>query len=1061
MDPNDNPFLVPHHPENMASQRPKPFSFNNKRPQPSRNAADIKTTTANMPIRSRIPVDPKLTQSFHLSENVSLQPQAQPSTQFFRNLPRSQQQARPLSAHGTRLNLPSVSGIQIKVSNGGANAFAAPFNTHISAIGASMSLSSPAGVPKREEDHSLRSSHHSQASQESPLAYLERQSSMTPSRLDHTAEVSLSCQPVTPARDHEHDHSRSQSQNDSQVDEDGEQEAFNSFCATFHNKRGALKTTQLNLAAVKRDNEVLESQIQGLQNEKVELMQRLADVKEVAKKATELHLKNLQEQQASLQELKKDQQKTYSFVDKAQQSFDDLEEVRKDTASTLERLAHHLNETGTLTLAGETRRVMAEFQHEYEQSQEVVKMLREKLVVMGGELIDSRARGRELEADCIKDKQGLKESVKQLLASSQQMAETSLHLRTQQQESLDALVCAAEAEGKLNTAQKQIADMLVLLDERSKKLEILEEVEHDNTNLQSYLHEKEVEVNSLNSKVNLLNSKVNSLNSKVSSLNQTLLDAHEHNQEQKCTLLVQEQKIEDKEYETLNFGSRIEELTATLERLRVDEKRVITSAEQLRFERDSAAQRLSILEQDIAKCKDTIDDYHSKMSQADTRYQLLQERFDEQSLTLRITKEANGDLNVSLNDLDEQLKAVQSATLAQSNTHQVDMAVIQERNTALKLVADKCQADLVMTQQTNTALNGRLVDMAVTQEKNASLKVAADKCQVDLVVTRQMNAALNGQLDTLKAELNKHQVDLTVAQESNAVLSGQLESLKVESQRHRDSENDAKADLRRSLKDLRRIEDDLRAQLSLQDPGIPLEVHEKATDRIKEQGRMIADLTRQATTLAARYKEGKLTEPEATFVQSLIKKTQALHEQELVSKANDIRRIMNINQNLESKIETMHGEIAKLLDIQNRASDLNTKSIMDVASFTANSSLLSDAPSQNEDVNEEPAVITKTPQHHLGKAISTRMKPGPTVRLDKNAGESSHRQTFAALEADSSDEIVEEDDCLEPPPKLGKRDRTAVKEAPRTRQRSTKKPESQASKPAVDPTLKAKARKRG
>lgn len=99
-------------------------------------------------------------------------------------------------------------------------------------------------------------------------------------------------------------------------------------------------------------------------------------------------------------------------------------------------------------------------------------MLREKLVVMGGELIDSRSRVRELEADCIKDKQGLKEAVKQLLASSKQalnsapsrmlrnqigrqIAEISLHLRTQQQESLDALLCAAEAEGKLDVAQKQ------------------------------------------------------------------------------------------------------------------------------------------------------------------------------------------------------------------------------------------------------------------------------------------------------------------------------------------------------------------------------------------------------------------------------------------------------------------------------------------------------------------------------------------------------------------------------------------------------------------------------
>ncbi|KZP05625.1 hypothetical protein FIBSPDRAFT_872728 [Athelia psychrophila] len=121
---------------------------------------------------------------------------------------------------------------------------------------------------------------------------------------------------------------------------------------------------------------------------------------------------------------------------------------------------------------------------------------------------------------------------------------------------------------------------------------------------------------------------------------------------------------------------------------------------------------------------------------------------------------------------------------------------------------------------------------------------------------------------------------------------------------------------------------------------------------------------------------------------------------------------------------------------------------MDVASFTANSNLLSDAPSQNEDTNEEPAVIAVTLQHHLGKAISTRMEPGKTA---------SHRQTFATLEADSSDKIVEQDDRLEPPPKLGKRDRTAVTEAPRTYQ----KPESQASKSAVDPTLKAKARKRG
>ncbi|KZP09255.1 hypothetical protein FIBSPDRAFT_938558 [Athelia psychrophila] len=208
-----------------------------------------------------------------------------------------------------------------------------------------------------------------------------------------------------------------------------------------------------------------------------------------------------------------------------------------------------------------------------------------------------------------------------------------------------------------------------------------------------------------------------------------------------------------------------------------------------------------------------MDNYHSKMGQADTRHQLLQERFDEQPLTLRITKEANGDLDVSLSDLDEQLKGCRD--LAQSNTHPVDMAVIPQRNTTLKLIADKCQTDLVMTQQTNTNLNGRLVDMTSTQEKNAFSKA-------------------------LQTMLNW--------------------SLKVKSQRHRDSKNHAKVDLRRSSKDLRRIEDDVRAQLSLQDPGmsLPLAVHEKATNHLKQQDRMIANLTRQATILAARYGDRKL-----------------------------------------------------------------------------------------------------------------------------------------------------------------------------------------------------------
>lgn len=48
----------------------------------------------------------------------------------------------------------------------------------------------------------------------------------------------------------------------------------------------------------------------------------------------------------SLQELKKDHQKTSAFVDKAQQSFDELMEGRKETASSLESKFKQFVRTG-------------------------------------------------------------------------------------------------------------------------------------------------------------------------------------------------------------------------------------------------------------------------------------------------------------------------------------------------------------------------------------------------------------------------------------------------------------------------------------------------------------------------------------------------------------------------------------------------------------------------------------------------------------------------------------------------------------------------------------------
>lgn len=156
--------------------------------------------------------------------------------------------------------------------------------------------------------------------------------------------------------------------------------------------------------------------------------------------------------------------------------------------------------------------------------------------------------------------------------------------------------------------------------------------------------------------------------------------------------------------------------------------------------------------------------------------------------------------------------------------------------------------------------------MAVTQEKNVSLKQTNTSLNVQL-------DALNTQLESVKIEyqhqrdsdkllVNKYQVDYRLAQEANAVLTSQVETMKLEAQCQRDAEHDSKADFRRSLEDLRRVEEDLRAQLSQKDPGVLHEDHKNAIrafeTRVQEQEKMITGLTRQANTLATRYKEGQL-----------------------------------------------------------------------------------------------------------------------------------------------------------------------------------------------------------
>lgn len=171
MDLKDNSFLASNHPENAASRRPKPFSF--KRLNASQQAAQVTTTTASshLPIRSRAPNDSRLTQSFHLSENIGLQPHVQSSTQFFRPLSRSQEQACPFNEHAARLNLSAIPTVHYIPKPDDTNRSYASNNVHTS-MSNTIPSSSPAAAQALKHESSPEPARHVQPSSESPREIL-------------------------------------------------------------------------------------------------------------------------------------------------------------------------------------------------------------------------------------------------------------------------------------------------------------------------------------------------------------------------------------------------------------------------------------------------------------------------------------------------------------------------------------------------------------------------------------------------------------------------------------------------------------------------------------------------------------------------------------------------------------------------------------------------------------------------------------------------------------------------------------------------------------------------
>ncbi|KZT74344.1 hypothetical protein DAEQUDRAFT_660525 [Daedalea quercina L-15889] len=417
-----------------------------------------------------------------------------------------------------------------------------------------------------------------------------------------------------------------------------------------------------------------------------------------------------------------------------------------------------------------------------------------------------------------------------------------------------------------------------------------------------------------------------------------------------------------------NDTEKIRELTGELQEHKAREVAAEKEAESRDSRYQQLLQKLSSVEQRLEAVKvesEIRNEKYVNFVVRDSSYNILEERFEDQSITLRVTRESNG-------DLQERLITTEATHALQNTASQLDLKIKGQEGELGATLKD--HEDKLKNQE---ELYRARID---AEEKRAS------RAEYDLAASRAMAQSL---------------------QENLATTSAEVQSLREQ--------------LDKAL---------------LPDPILAEE-----------------------------------NEEEKSFIKTLVQTSQAIHEQELITKGNDLRRRDNTIKELRAKMHVLESTLAKHLKAQAQTQAkmpppaAENRSMINPAAWTSSDPSSSppasgpqapdrDMPSTNVD-NTATAKSTPVPSSlpgrtipimptalvqvtpvqgeiigEQGKAMQTGLKTPSAYRPpapELAAGPSGNQVAFSTLAMDSSDEIAEFDvplatvlrkrDVIESPPR--------------------------------------------
>ncbi|THH14679.1 hypothetical protein EW146_g5687 [Bondarzewia mesenterica] len=680
-----------------------------------------------------------------------------------------------------------------------------------------------------------------------------------------------------------------------------------------------LKHAKYEIEEQRREIVHLRSQLGAAKDEKEESIQRLNNVKNAARKAIESSSASLQEMRTTLHALRQQSDEAFAFATQARSCLPDVIDMRHTIEGSFGVFESLLDGDGKFIKGTELKQIITELQMECSKTRQANDLLHDKLTEMTSQLIETRDRVRVVETSLDISNRALEQSNATLLEHVTLMKKAQVELS-------DALIVSAGYERKSISLEKDIKQLKEKLEEGERALNLVQGLEHKNVRLQSIIEDRDNQLRNLSSVKEehaLSTAAIKEHRAEKVRMLETLSE-HMQSIEKLNTKCTQLETQSDSNFQMID---RYED---KLKVMREREEAVLLVKENLAAEKATVEKHATTLEIQLVNTREELNDVRARLQQMEVQFSVLQERFTDQSTTLKLTKEANG-------DVQERLLVAETTyarTLeAKTGKLQREISVIKEKNKSFEhlLKASQQESDRYrdLLSSAKVECEGRLEE----ERKNGLARIQDAQEKASQAEQRCAQA----------------QTDAEGARTRLTTMHREMDLLKLQSENASRVSSSYQADV-----------DSLNTQ-----------IHLLQTDKLK--------LTDRAKSIMTRYRTDDLSDEEKLFVNALMEESQALHENAIYEKQNELRRSKNRMADLELKIAFLEKSLARHLNTEKPdAGNDGGRSILDLDPFMSSAQRSSSSENFRAPDSDGPATDT-VPQVSLPHALAAAVPPVHTI----------------------------------------------------------------------------------